>query len=371
MTLVLRSNVTASRSLGNAYGVNAPRDWVASMDFTNDRHLLSSGGAIQNIDPADYVNCEREGTSLYWDRLGIVNRAAPDTIRIGRQAPNGPLGLLTEPERRIVYTTPFDPVTKTVEIQTSASDVMVVDCRGSGSVTISGDIDPEQGGSVTATSGDLSVVELVTGTSSITFTVDGDVEYLGAAIVSGVRFGLLTPHDGLAAAGDRQKADYVSLALSEMGMDAATAGTILVEYAFAGFGQIKDLDRSYDPVQPLSVIKGVDDALSGSLKADRLTGARFLPSYISNSQDTGLDSLSYYGFEPTAKLGMAWSGTTYRVSANGLSGGESLPFEMQSDGVRFYAHPDFGIPYRSQLPGVIKRIIVYNRPLTKTELEAF
>ncbi|QLL42433.1 hypothetical protein [Sulfitobacter pontiacus] len=173
MTLILTSDQTAERSLGNLYGTTGPSDYAALLDFTRDFYRVRENGETKSIPLEDALIGKRTTVATSFNDAGVLVDEPIGSVRVNTTQGNqgrldaGIRGLLSEPTSTNYLLNSTTPATQTVTVATGTYTLSVY---GTGSATASGDL--SAGAGVAATDGS-PVTMTVTGSGVVTITVAG------------------------------------------------------------------------------------------------------------------------------------------------------------------------------------------------------
>lgn len=172
MSLVLKSNVVATKWLFDRTGIK-DTDYLFNADFTQNYFNIKPDN---NKLFADVINYARTNSAYYYDG-SIKTVAANIPVLVASSGEKGLWQQLRAGNRLgggIVNTTRTITLTTTAELTSS----YVLQVWGSGSVTITGDVQIVSGGN-TATKTNSVIFKAATGVSAanVTFTVTGLVDY--------------------------------------------------------------------------------------------------------------------------------------------------------------------------------------------------
>lgn len=211
MSIIIKSDQIATKSLGNIFGVNAPLDFNLMLDFTRGQYVKRIDGKPQSIQLSDAISFARASEAEYKDKSGIVKIAEINVPRIHTSQTLNATGLLIERESTNLLANPKTPVTQTITIPThSINRAIVLSVEGSGSATMSGDASSL--GSVSATQGNPQAGVLTSGSSKVvTVTVTGTLTRFQLEVATSGQGGACATSflpDGVS----QRKADIVKLA---------------------------------------------------------------------------------------------------------------------------------------------------------------
>lgn len=188
MTVILKSDVKASVSMGNINGINAPQDWSAFLDFENDIYSTKSGSIISNdYNINDVISASRPdliGSPVTIDRYGNESTVSSLTQIRTALLKNGRFGLLSEDTTENFFINSSAPTTQTITLPASKVHLVAVSCEGTGSLTITGNI-KESGKVVTSAKPQLLTRVSDSEPCVITVTVAGTLSHAQVEIVAG------------------------------------------------------------------------------------------------------------------------------------------------------------------------------------------
>lgn len=141
MTLILQSNKTATRSLGNVDGIIGPRDFSLFSDFSMNRHFLNTQAGRVERSFMDLYSFSRASPAEYIDELGNPASVGSGVPRLFHNIPGtGTRGLLMEIGGFNSFKNPTAPVTQTIPLNNVNPYCIAFSVYGPGSLTITGDI---------------------------------------------------------------------------------------------------------------------------------------------------------------------------------------------------------------------------------------
>ncbi|EPL7759134.1 hypothetical protein P4Y54_000127 [Acinetobacter baumannii] len=208
MSLILKSDKVATKSLGNINGL-MDQDFVLFLDFENEHYFKKSNGVATEITLAEAVSYSKDNSNLQKTMLkdGSIQNQSLTAPRFWKVSDASRFGMLVEENQPNYFINPFAPVTQNITLPAGTKNV-TVQCKGSGSVTVSGpDIS-----TVIVSENSPATIQPQGGTwTQLTVTVSGSLEYVGCFRTSGIN-GLksqLGPNPGI----ERPKinADLMSL----------------------------------------------------------------------------------------------------------------------------------------------------------------
>lgn len=178
MTIVLKSNVVATKSLGHISGISGPTDYSGMIDFVNGR--MVEDYVEKNIFSANSLTLSNQSSAHYYglyDRENnTIKKLIPQTELLANLHYLGDMGLVASgyTSNWMAEADGYLTATKTQTFGANASNKLVtLQVFGTGSVTLSGGV-TSQGQGLTATYG--NPITVLTGTNpTITASVSGAV----------------------------------------------------------------------------------------------------------------------------------------------------------------------------------------------------
>lgn len=182
MTLIFKSNKKSSVNLGNINGFLGPDDWLSFMDFSRGDIKQKINGTKQTVLVSELLECNRQSPAYYINDAGRLTLADAGVMRVGRSRHLNNKGLIVEPTRINLVENPNNPANQTIVIPNVGSGVYVSAwMEGSGTVTLSGSITgvSESGSSFVIDRNKGAVFTVHAGENkSINVNVEGDVSFL-------------------------------------------------------------------------------------------------------------------------------------------------------------------------------------------------
>lgn len=173
MSVIIRSNQKATKSLGDIFGIKGPRDYSVLLDF-NQQIYLQKTGETKRLSFAEAVSFTRASKATYLDETNKLKVAEINEPRIHYDKRTEKKGLLIEPNHTELLSNTYAPTTQTIAVTHSTSDRLMLSVKGSGSATISGVVSSPTD-EFTATEGN-PVMLATTGAGNVTVTVSGSLE---------------------------------------------------------------------------------------------------------------------------------------------------------------------------------------------------
>lgn len=186
MSLVLKSDIIATASIGNLSGINGTQDWVYFADFDNEQVKKRQAGNIEYISATDLLNntgsLSMVAKPVTYTKSGIESYIPnAQTLRFSH-AGNGQYGLLVESAARAnIFVNSAAPANQTINAAATAR--IVASVKGSGSLTLNS---PNFSAPVVVTENspklitpiDTAITSVITATTSGTLT-HAQVERIG------------------------------------------------------------------------------------------------------------------------------------------------------------------------------------------------
>ena len=173
MSVIIKSNQKATKSLGDIFGIKGPRDYSVLLDF-NQQIYLQKTGETKRLSFAEAVSFKRASKATYLDETNTLRVAEINEPRIHYDKRTEKKGLLIEPSHTELLSNIYTPATQTIAVTHSTADRLMLSVKGSGSATISGVVSSTTN-EFTATE-DNPVMLATTGSGDVTVTVSGSLE---------------------------------------------------------------------------------------------------------------------------------------------------------------------------------------------------
>jgi len=189
MTLILKSDKTATVSMGNVNGIRGPQDWAMFFDFENELYATKKAGLLkQDYLLADVVEATRpnlNGAPISISKGGTEKTVASTTEIRTALLKNGRFGLLAEDNNQNFFLNSSAPATQTV-LMVAAATKIVASCEGTGSLTITGDI---VGSPITVTSNTPSIMTRLSSSTAcnLNITVNGSLNHAQIELATGAQ----------------------------------------------------------------------------------------------------------------------------------------------------------------------------------------
>lgn len=141
MSLALKSNNLATKSLGNVNGIMGEQDWSLFLDFENGQYLKKLNNIKSELQEAEVLTCSSNKSlasrPMTMDRLGNKSVITATNQLRWWQAQER-YGLLIEDSQTNFFLNSSAPATQTIS-NIPAGSLMIASCIGPGSLIVSGD----------------------------------------------------------------------------------------------------------------------------------------------------------------------------------------------------------------------------------------
>lgn len=371
MSVIIRSNQLATRSLGNIDGLLGPRDYSVFADIANLAYRRKSAGSVNAVGFSDIFEFARTTTGQYVPYGGSAYQTASINQPRFHQIPGTEhRGLLMEQPRRNLFRDSVNPQTQSIAVSmsgTSASAPLIVWMEGSGSVTLSGDISAAANGApsgltVTATQGSPAMA-FPAGGGAVVATVTGSVSHVQVEQAFRV-FSATTPVQTDAGNTRLRNEDVLRLLPSLLGAEWTIVVNIVDEFdtLFApGSGQP-------DSRQIISVSNAEGDYLGvGRVRAQSSAGTSLqFHARFSGVTETSNAAMAF-GRSYTLALGYG-SGTVKAGAMGSVRSLSGLPSAFTPARALLATSGDWA---QNVTPnGLVTRVVAYPRLLSDVELAA-
>ncbi|MFX9719769.1 hypothetical protein ABTO99_06340 [Acinetobacter baumannii] len=283
MSLILKSDKVATKSLGNINGL-MDQDYVLFLDFENEHYYKKSGGVTAELSLADAVSYSKSNSNIQKTMLkdGSILNQSLTAPRFWKVSDASRFGMLVEEDQSNYFVNPFAPATQNITLPAGAKNV-TVQCKGSGSVTVSG----PNISTVIVSENSPATIQPQGGTwTQLTVTVSGSLEYVGCFRTSGIngRKSQLGPNPGI----EKPKVNDSLISL----LSGASEFTVVMQHM-----PIKRLPDSRDQSEIRFHVKtasyniglGINEKANASAVGHRVVAVRLsdTSSVIGNSSYTG------------------------------------------------------------------------------------
>lgn len=182
MTVIIKSNQKATKSLGNIFGIKGPIDYSLILDFNQQIYLKKKSGT-QQISLSEAISLTRNTKATYLDETGLLKTAEPNEARIHFDPISGKKGLLLEASHTQLLTNIYTPLSQSINVTHNVNDRLILSCKGSGRVSLSGNVSLVEGSPAYASENSPAMYQ-TTATGPVNVTVTGSLEVFSLHFVS-------------------------------------------------------------------------------------------------------------------------------------------------------------------------------------------
>jgi len=372
MTLILKSDKTATVSMGNVSGIRGPQDWAMFFDFENELYATKKAGLLkQDYLLADVVEATRpnlNGAPISISKGGTEKTVASTTEIRTALLKNGRFGLLAEDINQNFFLNSSAPATQTVLMLASATKI-VASCEGTGSLTITGDI---VGSPITVTSNTPSIMTRLSSSTAcnLNITVNGSLNHAQIELATGAQTATSKVTTTATSTSRERELVKVKSSLFNSIITNKSALTVLIQ------------TMDYNPVvnqagasfcQYLSLVSG------SSLKIMRESGIdsnlkltsrsyHYVGSTPSNPSQTLNGTWTSQGRFVARNQACTLDGDTLRSAFNGVAENTlaiNNPFSVDEIGFGYGYNSPIGV---NGLRGIVTKLVVYDRVLSQAEI---
>lgn len=367
MSLILKSNSVATRSMGNIYELRGPTDFSAMLDF--EKEIYSVRG--ESLSLSDVLLFSRPSKASYRAISGEIMTADAGVPRFHSIEGTGRYGLLLEPEVTNLLSNPLSPSTQTVvgELSARGWSYFSLKVEGSGSATLTSSEPIEnQTPSLVATESNTVVVGFPPGVgeTNLMVSVSGNLSYFELTSLQSSGWGTLDGARLPFGVSTRAK-DVASLSSRVMdGLTSSEAGTFLVAVsrnrelipgssASSPWVTLKSSQNTYGGIYLRSTRR---NTLSVSGRADQSSASPDLFTYSQPMADVS-----------SITMGFSWSGngTDTLLANNGIVSQENSAGGIPNMDQFIMTGP---VPGQSGvMNAVITHVVFYPRALSAQELQ--
>ena len=184
MSVIIKSNQKANKSLGDIFGINGPKDYSLMLDFNQQIYLKKKAGN-QQISFSEAISLTRTSKATYLDESGVLKTAEANEARIHYDPISGKKGLLLEAQHTQLLSNIHVPASQSINVTHSTTDRLILSCKGSGRVSLSGNV-TLVGGSPEYASENAPAMYQTTATGQVNITVTGSLEVFSLHTANGV-----------------------------------------------------------------------------------------------------------------------------------------------------------------------------------------
>ncbi len=183
MSVIIKSNVAATKHLGNIFLQGIPSDYSGFFDFNAEKYLVKTNGQEETLNLSDVISVTRASVGGYIKPDGTYATAAVNTPRLHYVNRVGKKGLLSGSIKKNILLNSGTPATQSVTFALNVGSKWVARVVGSGKMTLSGAIT----GEVTEQN-PLCYTHVVGGniaSATVTATITGSLSYIELAEIDG------------------------------------------------------------------------------------------------------------------------------------------------------------------------------------------
>jgi len=372
MTLILKSDKTATVSMGNVNGIRGPQDWAMFFDFENELYATKKAGLLkQDYLLADVVEATRpnlNGAPISISKGGTEKTVASTTEIRTALLKNGRFGLLAEDINQNFFLNSSAPATQTVLMLASATKI-VASCEGTGSLTITGDI---VGSPITVTSDTPSIMTRLSSSTAcnLNITVNGSLNHAQIELATGAQTATSKVKTTATSASRERELVKVKSSLFNSIITNNSALTVLIQtmdynpvvnQAGASFCQCLTLVSGSN----LKIMResGIDSNLKLTSRSYQYVG-----STPSNPSQTLNGTWTSQGRFVARNQACTLDGDTLRSAFNGVAENTlaiNNPFPVDEIGFGYGYNSPIGV---NGLRGIVTKLVVYDRVLSQAEI---
>jgi len=372
MTLILKSDKTATVSMGNVNGIRGPQDWAMFFDFENELYATKKAGLLkQDYLLADVVEATRpnlNGAPISISKGGTEKTVASTTEIRTALLKNGRFGLLAEDINQNFFLNSSAPATQTV-LMLAAATKIVASCEGTGSLTITGDI---VGSPITVTSDTPSIMTRLSSSTAcnLNITVNGSLNHAQIELATGAQTATSKVTTTATSASRERELVKVKSSLFNSIITNNSALTVLIQ------------TMDYNPVvnqagasfcQYLSLVSGSNLKIMRESGIDsnlKLTSRsyQYVGSTPSNPSQTLNGTWTSQGRFVARNQACTLDGNTLRSAFNGVAENTlaiNNPFSVDEIGFGYGYSSPIGV---NGLRGIVTKLVVYDRVLSQAEI---
>lgn len=225
MSVIIKSNVAATRHLGNIFLQAIPSDYSGFFDFNAEKYLVKTNGQEETLNLSNVISVTRASVGGYTKPDGTYATAAINTPRLHYVDRVGKKGLLSGSIKQNILLNSGAPSTQSVTFALNSGSKWVARVVGSGKMVLSGAIT----GEVTEQNPlCYTHVGVNIASTTVTATITGSLSYIELAWIDGTAAieptRIITTN--VAVATDR---DIINLNQVQAGKMIGSQGTIILE----------------------------------------------------------------------------------------------------------------------------------------------
>lgn len=362
MTIIIKSNQVATKTLGNVFGLPIS-DYSLLLDFNLGEYRVKDGGGFQKKTLSDVIDFRRATKATYIDDTGSLQEAAADTPRIHLDATTGYKGLLIESTHTQLLSNIYSPATQTIPIVHDADRRLVLSVRGSGSAKITGVVELQASSPALATENNPSLYAS-TASGNITIAVTGSLSAISlhwASTIESVSPKMFTP-----------------AGITTVAMDIAELKPSILAAALGGSSEFTVVMRATEKVRPNKAgftsrgsFFGVGDTseLRKGIYTFRSSGAAAAVSYSFATDAVVVDS----GSDPFSEsirnhtVAVSYKANDSKIYFAGLEIRRATePFSLNADILQLGSN--LRRTKNGDLNGIIRTLAIYPYAMTEEQL---
>lgn len=184
MSVIIKSNQKATKSLGDIFGLRGPTDYSLILDFNQQIYLRKGVGGRQ-LKLSEAIDFTRASKGTYLDETNTLRTAEVNEPRIHYDPISGKKGLLLETGHTQQLANPHTPASQIINLTHSTGDRLILSCKGSGKVSLSGNVSLVSGSPEFATENNPAMYQ-TTGTGDVNVVVEGTLEVFSLHFVNSI-----------------------------------------------------------------------------------------------------------------------------------------------------------------------------------------
>lgn len=184
MSVIIKSNQKATKSLGDIFGLRGPSDYSLILDF-NQQVYLKKGVGGKRLNLNEVINFTRSSKGTYLDETNTLRTAEVNEPRIHYNPISGKKGLLLETGHTQLLANPHAPTSQTINLTHSTSDRLILSCKGTGRVSLNGNVSLVSGSPAFASENNPAMYQ-TTATGAVNVVVEGALEVFGLYFVNSI-----------------------------------------------------------------------------------------------------------------------------------------------------------------------------------------
>lgn len=351
MTILLKSDVIFTGSVGNLHGYKGPSDFRAMLDFSRENYFIKTGSVVTGYSISQAITLDRSSGAEYVDRYGNFQSSLAGSPRIRLLPDVGIVGLSCEYAGTNLIPTPLSPINGQVFTVTAATASVPISLSyyGDGSASIAA---PELTLVNTFTEGNGRTVKVYTRSVSTAFSAtlsytgsisraQCEIGYGASTFVSGARL-----------------AETIKLNAPFKDLFASGAGTIIVR------GVYNKAHTTFSAESPLRITAAGKEFGGASLVSSNTlsTGTATVRTALDGGASGGT-------IRATVTTGNQKRAPVYGIGISGL-GESARVIQFGKTAVASGLTTLFSAPDKIEIGamgGIITHVVMYDRMLTEIE----